>query len=84
MELGVHFNTVGEAYRELANEGWLELRHGSGAKVVERRPPETATPGKLQEFRIRLRSLIAQVRAEGVPVAEVAAELRDQTRGLES
>ena len=23
MELGVHFNTVGEAYRELAQEGWL-------------------------------------------------------------
>ncbi len=25
MELGVHFNTVGEAYRTLADEGWPGL-----------------------------------------------------------
>ncbi len=39
MELGVHFNTVAEAYRVLASEGWLDLRHGRGATVVERTQP---------------------------------------------
>jgi DNA-binding transcriptional regulator YhcF (GntR family) len=37
MELGVHFNTVAQAYRELAEEGWLDLKHGRGATVIERR-----------------------------------------------
>ena len=33
VELGVHFNTVAEAYRQLAAEGWLDLKHGRGAVV---------------------------------------------------
>jgi DNA-binding transcriptional regulator YhcF (GntR family) len=36
MELSVHFNTVAEAYRELAAEGWLHLQHGRGAVVIAR------------------------------------------------
>ena len=32
VELGVHFNTVAEAYRQLASEGWLDLKHGRGAR----------------------------------------------------
>src|ERR1035438_2678242 len=30
-ELGVHFNTVAEAYRILADEGWLDLKRRRGA-----------------------------------------------------
>ncbi len=33
-ELGVHFNTVAEAYRLLAAEGWLELKRHRGAVVI--------------------------------------------------
>jgi GntR family transcriptional regulator len=82
MELGVHHNTVGEAYRELAGEGWLDLRHGSGAKVISRGAPPSATPERLQEYRNRLRNLIAQMRSEGIPAARIAAELRSVTEGL--
>lgn len=32
-KLGVHFNTVARAYRLLAREGWITLRHGRGAYV---------------------------------------------------
>ena len=28
IDLGVHFNTVAESYRLLADEGWLEIVHG--------------------------------------------------------
>lgn len=75
MELGVHFNTVAEAYRELADEGWLELQHGRGA-VVKRRSTPAKKSDKLEEFRTRLRSLVAQMRALGVPVDDIATELR--------
>ncbi len=76
MELGVHFNTVGEAYRELASEGWLDVRQGSGATVLDRGRPAPASPERLAEFRGRLRNLVTQMRAAGVPSARIAAELR--------
>src|SRR6202012_3809883 len=45
MELGVHFNTVAEAYRLLAAEGWLDLRRrrGGGACRGAGRRPDTTT-----------------------------------------
>ncbi len=75
IELGVHFNTVGEAYRQLADEGWLDLRHGRGARVIER-AARAARPQALVEFRVRLRSLVAEMRSAGVPAAKIAGELR--------
>jgi len=84
MELGVHFNTVAEAYRQLAEEGWLELRHGRGATVIERKTP---TPKKSHQgcsvFRQHLRELVAKMRAEGLTAAELASELRLTAEGLE-
>ena len=76
MELGVHFSTVAEAYRELAAEGWLDLRHGRGATVLARPVPATRRKLWVDEFRDRLRGLIAQTRAGGAASEEVAAELR--------
>lgn len=81
IDLGVHFNTVGEAYRELAEEGWIDLRHGRGATVIERGAP-TAGPERLSEFRLELRNLIARMRAAGVPPARIGAELRAATENL--
>jgi DNA-binding transcriptional regulator YhcF (GntR family) len=75
LELGVHFSTVAEAYRELASEGWLDLRHGRGATVLERSVPVLRRTAWVDEFRDRLRGLIAQTRAGGAPGADVAAEL---------
>ncbi len=76
MELGVHFNTVGEAYRELESEGWIQIQQGRGATVLSRQKPETASPERLAEFRDRLRNLVTQMRAAGVPSLKIEAELR--------
>jgi GntR family transcriptional regulator len=84
MELGVHFNTVGEAYRSLAEEGWLDLRHGRGAKVIARGAQSTVSSERLQEFRTQLRNLVAQMRAAGVPRSRIAAELRAAVEGWNS
>lgn len=83
MELGVHFNTVAEAYRLLAAEGWLDLRHGRGARVVERKPPAAASRTDLADYRQRLRELISQMRAGGVSPTRIAQELRSFAEGLQ-
>jgi GntR family transcriptional regulator len=74
LDLAVHHNTVAEAYRVLAVEGWLDLRRGRGATVVERRGPEP-TPEARERFVRRLEELVAKALAEGVPKAVIAEEL---------
>jgi DNA-binding transcriptional regulator YhcF (GntR family) len=83
MELGVHFNTVAEAYRQLAAEGWLDQKHGRGAIVLDRIAPAEVESGRLEDFRQRLRGLVAQMHSEGVPAARIAMELRAVLGGLE-
>jgi GntR family transcriptional regulator len=83
MDLGVHFNTVAEAYRVLAGEGWLDLRRRHGATVIERNVPQKATPEEFDDFRRRLRGLVAEVLAKGATPARVVRELRTQAEGLE-
>ncbi|MFZ0663239.1 MAG: GntR family transcriptional regulator [Acidobacteriaceae bacterium] len=83
MELGITFNTVAQAYRELAEEGWLDLRHGRRATVLERAPREGGSRERMQGFRRRLRELIAQLRAEGSSTGEIARELRGLAGRLE-
>jgi len=79
IDLGVHHNTVAEAYRLLAAEGWLDLRRGRGAMVLER-PMPRAMPGARSEFARRLSELAAKAITEGVPAADVAAELESLAR----
>jgi GntR family transcriptional regulator len=83
MELGVHFNTVAEAYRQLAAEGWLDQKHGRGAVVLARTTPREVESGRLEDFRQRLRGLVAQMRSEGVPAGRIAMELKAVLGGLE-
>lgn len=82
MELGVHFNTVAEAYRQLAAEGWLDQKHGRGAVVLERAAPPEAENIRLIDFRQRLRSLVAQMRSEGVSTEHITNELQAVIGGL--
>jgi GntR family transcriptional regulator len=80
-DLAVHFNTVAEAYRQLASEGWLELRHGSGATVVERVSP-AASRTEISSYQQKLRELVSQMRAQGVSPARIAAELKSIAEGI--
>ncbi len=81
-DLAVHFNTVAEAYRQLATEGWLDLRHGRGATVVERQSP-AASRREISGYRQKLRELVSEMRAQGVPAARIAAELKSIVEGME-
>jgi GntR family transcriptional regulator len=81
LELGVHFNTIAEAYRLLAAEGWLDLRRHRGAVVTERAMPRQQ-PEAAAQFNRSLRQLIAQVRAEGLSIHAITQELERQIREL--
>ncbi len=76
IDLAVHFNTVAEAYRTLADEGWLDLRRRRGAQVIARRTPSTAPPQAEAKFGKRLRELVAATQAEGLAARTISLELR--------
>lgn len=80
-DLAVHFNTVAEAYRQLAAEGWIDLRHGRGAIVVERASP-AASRRDIAGYKQRLRELVSQMRAQGVPAGRIAEELKEIAEGM--
>jgi len=78
IDLAIHHNTVAEAYRTLAAEGWLEVSRGKTARVM----PRTAEPRRRSELRKehdgfarRLRNLVAEMRSHGLPEDWIAKEL---------
>ncbi len=78
-DLGVHHNTVAEAYRSLAAEGWLDLRRRRGATVLDRLTPEPTSTAR-SGFARGLAELVAKALAEGIPAAAIAAALAEATR----
>jgi GntR family transcriptional regulator len=74
IDLGVNHNTVAEAYRLLAEEGWLDLKRHHGATVILR-PAQRAEPARQEDFVQRLRELAARAIADGVDKEEVAKVL---------
>ncbi len=73
--LGVHHNTVAQAYRVLAKEGWLDLKRRRGAALVDR-PDQAPAPAAGKAFSRRLRDLVAKAVADGLEVPKVARELQ--------
>jgi GntR family transcriptional regulator len=83
LDLGVHFNTVAEAYRTLAEEGWLDIERRNGARVAARALPSQANPETEEAFQRRLRELVAEVQSRGFARARIAHELRQLAENLE-
>jgi GntR family transcriptional regulator len=70
-ELVVSHNTVARAYRELAAEGLLDLRHGSGAYVSARRKARSRA-AKVRQAQGRVQDLVRQLLAEGLSEEEIS------------
>src|SRR5450756_365317 len=83
VDLGVHFNTVADAYRTLADEGWLDVAQGRSVRVLERVAPP-ASPEARNLFRQRLRHLVAEARARGVPSASLTRDLTTMAESMKS
>lgn len=81
VDLGVHHNTVAEAYRVLSDEGWLVLRRRHGAIVIDRSrpsPPREARTSLVQ----RLRELTAEAQAAGLSPGIIAESMRSIAKQL--
>ena len=76
LDLGVHFNTVAQAYRILADEGWLDLRRRRGALVLDRETPKMRDHGRVESIFRRLRDLTAELHSAGLSRSEIAVALR--------
>lgn len=81
MDLGVHFNTVAHAYRDLAEEGWLDLKRRRGALVIARGRPKKPDESRVDVLMKRLRDLAAELRSAGLTQAQIAAALRQKSTG---
>jgi DNA-binding transcriptional regulator YhcF (GntR family) len=82
IDLGVHHNTVAEAYRQLSDEGWLELKRHRGAIVCERARPR-AGPEAMERFARPLRELVARALGDGLSRKALAREMLESARRLE-
>lgn len=81
MNLGINHNTVADAYRILADEGWLSLKRRRGALVLQRPvPPLNSEAGAT--FSRRLSELLAEARTAGVIEVDLQERLRSASRGL--
>jgi GntR family transcriptional regulator len=69
-ELVMSPNTVVKAYDELERDGWIDIRHGSGAYVSARRGMKPRAD-RLRTAQERVRALIAQLHADGLSDEEV-------------
>lgn len=81
IELGLNHNTVAEAYRMLADEGWLELGRGRGA-TVRARASVAASPEARARFERRLVELSAEALGAGVPSRTIRQALVELARDL--
>jgi DNA-binding transcriptional regulator YhcF (GntR family) len=81
IDLGVHHNTVAEAYRLLSDQGWLELKRHRGATVRERdnRPKQSEAR---EGFARPLRELLAKALADGLSRKSLIRELTESARRL--
>ena len=65
LDLTVHHNTVAEAYRILAAEGWLDLRQGRGAIILDYTPAPASEADEALLAR-RIGELVVHGRAKGI------------------
>jgi GntR family transcriptional regulator len=70
----IHPNTISAGYRQLEQEGWVELRHGSGVYVHDKKPAAAAPPGPALDRLIT--GFLRSARELGAPLAEVRARLQ--------
>lgn len=77
-DLGVNLNTVATAYRELQEEGLVNIRHGAGAVVASR----TARDKSEEALRKPLRAALTGLVLAGLPRVEIMNLVQSELRAL--
>ncbi|HEY7195091.1 MAG TPA: GntR family transcriptional regulator [Steroidobacteraceae bacterium] len=76
-ELRINPATVTQAYRDLEEQGFVEIRHGSGTFVRELAPGRRARERSQQAVTL-VRRLLADARRSGVSMAELQRALETE------
>ena len=77
VDLGVNFHTVNKSYDLLRQEGLLRISRKSGA-VVQRDPASgPPDPGWVPDWASRLRTLLAEAAAQGMPADDIVRHCRE-------
>jgi GntR family transcriptional regulator len=80
LDLGVNLNTVATAYRELGEEGLINVRHGLRAVVAARK---VAKPAKSDdELRRPIRAALTELALSGLPRTEIQNIVTDELQSL--
>ena len=74
VDLGVNFHTVNKGYDLLRQEGLLRLGRKSGAVVRRDAGSGPPDPGWAQDWTGRLRTLLAEAAAQGMPTTGIVRE----------
>ena len=77
-DLGVNFNTIAIAYRQLQEAGFVSVRHGAGSVVSSR--PEREVPS--ETLRKGLRGALAEMMLAGLDDREIVAAVRQELERL--
>jgi DNA-binding transcriptional regulator YhcF (GntR family) len=71
MDLGINFHTVNKAYDLLRQEGLLRIGRKSGAVTARDAASGPPRPGWEQDWAERLRTLLAEAAAQGLPAGDI-------------
>jgi len=84
VDLGINFHTVNKGYDLLRQEGLLRIGRKAGAVVS--RDATSGPPGPDWEagWATRLRTMLAEATAQGLPAAEIIRHCRDVVAGFPS
>jgi DNA-binding transcriptional regulator YhcF (GntR family) len=74
VDLGVNFHTVNKGYDLLRQEGLLRLGRKSGAVVRRDAGSGPPDPGWTRDWTGRLRTLLAEAAAQGMPATDIVGE----------
>nr|MBA3571585.1 GntR family transcriptional regulator [Pyrinomonadaceae bacterium] len=73
-DLGVNLNTIAFAYRQLQNEGFIKVRHGSGAIVTSR----VVSGSTEEQLRVQLRTALTQLALAGLKHSEIKTMVNEE------
>ena len=77
VDLGVNFHTVNKSYDLLRQEGLLRIGRKSGTVVQRDASSGPPRPDWAQDWAARLRTLLAEAAAQGLPAPEIIRACRE-------
>ena len=82
VDLGINFHTVNKAYDQLRQEGLLRIGRKAGAVIQRDASSGPPRAGWEDDWSGRLRTILAEAAAQGLPAEDVVRRCRDILAGF--